>query len=73
MLEVELPSLDGLIRAKTTTRLPTVLTRGEVQAILLHLFGTSWLIVRMLYGAGLRLNECPGRSGSAITGEGPQI
>jgi integron integrase len=58
VLGAELPWLDGLVRAKTATRLPTVLTRDEVQAILSQLTGTRWLLVSLLYGAGLRLNEC---------------
>ncbi len=58
VLGVELPWLDDLIRAKTAKRLPTVLTVAEVQAILAQLSGTRWLLVSLLYGAGLRLNEC---------------
>lgn len=58
VLEVELPWLDGLVRAKAAKRLPTVLTRAEVQSVLAHLTGTRWLMVNLLYGAGLRLNEC---------------
>lgn len=58
VLGVELPWLDGLVRAKTAKRLPTVLTRAEVQRVLAQLTGTRWLMVSLLYGAGLRLNEC---------------
>lgn len=58
VLEMELPWLDGLVRAKSTKRLPTVLTRQEAEAILSQLTGTRWLMVSLLYGAGLRLNEC---------------
>jgi integron integrase len=58
VLEVELPWLDGLVRAKSAKRLPTVLIRTEVQSILATLTGTRWLMVSLLYGAGLRLNEC---------------
>ena len=58
LLGMELPWLDDLVRAKSAKRLPTMLTRDEVQAILSHLSGTRWLLVSLLYGAGLRLNEC---------------
>jgi integron integrase len=58
VLGVELPWLDGVVRAKSAKRLPTVLTREEMQAILSQLSGTRWLLVSLLYGAGLRLNEC---------------
>jgi integrase len=39
-------------------RLPVVLTRGEVTALLAQLRGTPWLMASFLYGAGLRLLEC---------------
>jgi len=58
VLEVELPWLDGLVRAKTGKRLRTVLSRNEVPTILSQLAGTPWLMASLLYGAGLRLNEC---------------
>ena len=58
VLETELPWMDDLVRAKTSKRLPTVLTRDEVSEILAQLSGTRWLLVSLLYGAGLRLNEC---------------
>ena len=58
VLGSELPWLDEVVRAKRSARLPTVLTRVEAQAILAQLTGTPWLMVSLLYGAGLRLNEC---------------
>jgi integrase len=57
VLGVDLPWLDGLVPAKTAKRLPTVLTAAEVQAILAQLSRTRLLLVRLLYPAGLRLNE----------------
>lgn len=38
-------------------RLPVVLSRAEVTAILGRLDGAAWLVVALLYGAGLRLQE----------------
>lgn len=58
VLEVELPWLDNVERAKAPKRLPVVLTRAEVQALLTRLSGTHWLMASLLYGAGLRLMEC---------------
>ncbi len=58
VLRTELPWLDDMVRAKSAKRLPTVLSRSEVQSILANLTGTRWLMVSLLYGAGLRLNEC---------------
>jgi integrase len=39
-------------------RLPVVLSRPEVRALLGALDGTHWLMASLLYGAGLRLLEC---------------
>jgi len=49
--------LDHLVRAKRPTRVPTVLSRGEVTALLGELDGTARLVASLLYGAGLRLLE----------------
>ena len=54
----ELGWLDGMVRAKRPRRLPVVLTREEVKAILAALRGRDWIMVMLLYGAGLRLLEC---------------
>ncbi len=58
VLGKDLAWLDGLVRAKRPPRLPTVLTRAEVEAILAQLTGVRWLIASLLYGAGLRVMEC---------------
>jgi integron integrase len=58
VLEVQLPWLDNLERAKRSARLPTVLTQEEVRAVLAQLEGTRWLMASLMYGAGLRLMEC---------------
>jgi integrase len=50
--------LNDVVRAKRTPRLPVVLTREEVKAILGALRGREWLMVMLLYGTGLRLREC---------------
>jgi len=50
--------LNDVVRAKRRPRLPVVLTREEVKAILGALRGRDWLMVMLLYGTGLRLKEC---------------
>lgn len=55
VLDVELEGLDELVRARTTRRLPVVLTRAEVKAVLAQLDGTSKIVATLLYGSGLRL------------------
>jgi integron integrase len=48
----------GIPRAKRRERLPVVLTRSEVRALIEQLSGAKRLMGLLLYGAGLRLNEC---------------
>ena len=45
------------LRARKPKRLPTVLTRPEVQTLLSYLSSTHLLIAQLLYGSGLRLME----------------
>jgi integron integrase len=58
VLEVDLPWLEGVTRAKKPARLPVVLTPEEVAAVLAGLRGPYWLIGALLYGSGLGLMEC---------------
>jgi len=57
ILNVQLPWLDDIVRAKRPQHLPVVLTRDETQAVLEQLNGVPRLIALLLYGAGLRLLE----------------
>lgn len=58
VLGVDLPWLDGITRAKVSKRLPTVLSQREIQALLRHVSGTNGLVIKLLYGTGMRLLEC---------------
>jgi integron integrase len=58
VLAVELEGLPAIVRARTPERLPVVLSRDEVMNLLGHLSGPVHLVVTLLYGAGLRLEEC---------------
>ncbi|HEX3157864.1 MAG TPA: integron integrase [Gemmatimonadaceae bacterium] len=57
VLGAPLGVMDGVVRAKRPTRLPVVLTRGEVRAVFERLDGTPRLVVQLMYGSGLRLLE----------------
>ena len=57
VLGVALPWLDNVEQAKTPKRLPVVLTKAEVQAVLGRLSGTHWLVASLLYGTGMRILE----------------
>jgi integron integrase len=48
----------GVPRAKRRERLPVVLTRSEVRALIEQLRGTKRVMALLLYGGGLRLSEC---------------
>ena len=58
VLEIKLPWLASVIRAKPSTHLPVVLSRDEVQRVLGFLSGTPWLVASLLYGSGMRVLEC---------------
>lgn len=45
------------VRAKKSKYLPTVLTKDEVFAIIRQLSGVHQLLIKLIYGTGLRLNE----------------
>lgn len=47
-----------LKHVKKVAHLPTVFSRGEAAEIIKQLNGTVKLIVSLLYGTGMRLNEC---------------
>jgi integron integrase len=57
VLAQPLDRLEGVVRARRPKRLPAVLTRAEVVRILDQLQGERWMVVMLLYGAGLRLME----------------
>jgi len=58
VLKMELAWLDDVVRAKPQRRVPVVLSRSEVAAVLAALQGQYRLIGKLLYGSGLRLMEC---------------
>ncbi len=58
VLRQDLPWLDDVVRAKRPARLPVVLSRDEVRAVIRRIDGTPRLMALLLYGAGLRLLEC---------------
>jgi len=58
VLEITLPWLDDLVRAKRPVRLPVVLSQSEVEGLLGQMEGMTALMAALLYGCGLRLREC---------------
>jgi len=58
VLQVDPGRVEHVPRAVTPVRVPVVLTVDEVRVVLGRLGGVCWLIASLLYGAGLRLQEC---------------
>jgi len=58
VLEFDPGWMDNLVRAKRKQTLPTVLSVDEVRAVLSHMTGTVKLMAEVIYGTGLRVNEC---------------
>lgn len=57
VLEIELPWIENVVRARVPVRVPVVLPPREVQALLAQLDGDFHLVAQLLYGSGLRLME----------------
>lgn len=57
VLEEEVGWIDGIVRATRPKRLPVVLEREEIAAIVSRMEGLERLIAELLYGSGLRIIE----------------
>jgi len=57
VLDLELPWMTDVVRAKRPRRVPTVLSRDEVSRMLAQMDGRSALLARLFYGTGMRLLE----------------
>ena len=60
VLHVEIDGLSTTIRSRKPRRLPVVLTRAETGRLILSLGGRYRLMAQIMYGGGLRLEECLG-------------
>lgn len=58
VLQLDLPVPLHALRAKRSEHLPTVLSKDEVARVLSGMQGLYQLMVKLLYGCGLRLMEC---------------
>jgi integron integrase len=56
VLKIEVQGIDAE-RARRTRRLPSVLSQGEVGRMLAHVSGQTGMVVRLLYGCGMRIGE----------------
>ncbi len=58
VLDKDLELMKNLIRAKKSLRLPVVLSITEIKQIYDYMTGDKLLVARLLYGTGMRLQEC---------------
>jgi len=58
VLHQPLGEMAGLKRVQRLHRVPVVLARDEVKAILAQMTGVVRLMAELIYGSGLRVNEC---------------
>ena len=58
VLEIDLPWLEDVIRAKRPRHIPTILEKREVHALLDQMEGEHALMARLMYGTGMRIGEC---------------
>lgn len=56
-LQVELPWIENIVHAKQPRRLPCVLSQTEVARLWPHVSGARGLVLKLLYGSGLRITE----------------
>ncbi len=57
VLGADLGDMSATVRARRGRKLPVVLSIEEVRAVMHRLHGTSRIMLELVYGAGLRLNE----------------
>ncbi|MDI6722713.1 MAG: integron integrase [Candidatus Aenigmarchaeota archaeon] len=58
VLKKDFGDMRDIPRAKKSKYIPVVLSRREIEAVLEHLYYPYNLVVKLLYGCGLRLFEC---------------
>jgi|SRR5687767_6773035 len=57
VLRMQLPDIEGVIRARPSRNLPVVFTKAEANAVLAAMTGPTRVITALLYGSGLRIME----------------
>jgi integron integrase len=58
VLKMELPYIEGIERPRQKKKLPVVFTHREAKSVLEAMGGLPRLMASLLYGSGIRLNEC---------------
>jgi len=58
VLKGEMPELDKLRRIKRYKNIPVVMSSQELSSTFLYMHGTTRLMAELIYGTGMRINEC---------------
>jgi len=58
VLKIAMPDLDNLRRIKRYKTIPVVMSQQEVKSTIERMSGTTRLMAELIYGTGLRINEC---------------
>lgn len=58
VFDKEFGKVDGIVRAKKKPYIPVVLSRREIEKVLDVLSDPYKLIIKLMYGCGLRISEC---------------
>lgn len=58
VLSVDIDSINSAVRSIKDRKLPVVLTTNEIKKIFYHVEGIKLMMFQLIYGSGLRLEEC---------------
>ncbi|MBZ0096685.1 MAG: phage integrase N-terminal SAM-like domain-containing protein [Sulfuricella sp.] len=58
VLVIPLGEIAGLNRVQQHKRIPVAMTASEVSAVLAQMSGTTALMAKIMFGSGLRVEEC---------------
>lgn len=58
VLDKKVSGMEATVRSNRPRKLPVVLSREEVRSILEAMNGVTWLMASLIYGGGLRIEEC---------------
>lgn len=58
VLDKDIENIADAVRARRSRRLPVVMTRSEIDRLFDNMYGLNRLMARLVFGCGLRLQEC---------------
>lgn len=58
ILDIEIDNLNSVVKAAKSKKLPVVLSANEIKRIFKYIDGTKLMMLQLIYGSGMRLEEC---------------